>query len=58
MEKMERLAERSRFAEGEQYAQKGRVPAIRFDGRTIAARVQGPQEPSVYCADLLRSLLA
>ena len=45
VEKMERLAERSRFVEGAQYVQKGRVPAIRFDGRTIAARVQGPQEP-------------
>ncbi len=45
VEKMERLAERSRFLEGALYAQKGRVPAIRFDGRTIAARVQGPHEP-------------
>jgi uncharacterized Zn finger protein len=45
VEKMERLAERSRFAEGEQYARTGRVPAIRFDGRTIAAKVQGPHEP-------------
>ena len=45
MEKMERLAEPKRFAEGEQYARRGRVPAIRFDGRTIAAKVQGPDEP-------------
>lgn len=45
MEKMERLAERSRFAEGEQYARSGRVPAIRFDGRTVAAKVQGSHEP-------------
>ena len=45
VEKLERLAEPSRFAEGEQYARTGRVPAIRFDGRTIAAKVQGPHEP-------------
>jgi uncharacterized Zn finger protein len=45
VEKMERLAEPSRFAEGEQYARSGRVPAIRFDGRTITAKVQGPHEP-------------
>jgi uncharacterized Zn finger protein len=45
VEKMERLAEPKRFAEGEQYARKGRVLAIRFDGRTIAAKVQGPHEP-------------
>jgi uncharacterized Zn finger protein len=45
VEKMERLAQPSRFAEGEQYARKGRVPVVRFDGRTIAARVQDPHEP-------------
>jgi uncharacterized Zn finger protein len=45
VEKMERLAERSRFVEGDLYAQKGSVPAVRFDGRTIAAKVQGPNEP-------------
>lgn len=44
MEKMERLAEPRRFAEGAQYERSGRVPAVRFDGRTIAARVQGPHE--------------
>jgi uncharacterized Zn finger protein len=45
VEKMERLSEPSRFVEGEGYVQQGRVPAIRFDGRTIAAKVQGPHEP-------------
>lgn len=45
MEKMERLAEPSRFAEGAKYARTGFLPAIRFDGRTVAARVQVPHEP-------------
>jgi uncharacterized Zn finger protein len=44
VEKMERLAEPGRFAEGERYARSGRVPAIRFDGRTVTAKVQGPHE--------------
>ena len=44
-EKMERLAEPTRFAEGERYARTGFLPAIRFDGRTVAARVQAPHEP-------------
>jgi uncharacterized Zn finger protein len=42
---MERLAEPTRFAEGERYARTGFLPAIRFDGRTVAARVQAPHEP-------------
>jgi uncharacterized Zn finger protein len=45
MEKMQRLAEPSRFAEGEKYARSGRVPAIRVDGRTLTAKVEGPKEP-------------
>jgi uncharacterized Zn finger protein len=45
VEKMERLAEPSRFAGGAQYARTGFLPAIRFDGRTVAARVQVPHEP-------------
>lgn len=45
VEKMARLAEPGRFAKGEQYARSGRVPAIRFDGRTVTAKVQGPDEP-------------
>ena len=45
MEKMERLAEPKRFAEGAKYARTGFLPAIRFDGRTVAARVQVPHEP-------------
>jgi uncharacterized Zn finger protein len=45
VEKMERLAEPRRFAEGAQYARTGFLPPIRFDGRTVAARVQGPHEP-------------
>ena len=44
VEKMERLAEPSRFAGGEQYARTGCVGALRFDGRTIAAKVQGSHE--------------
>jgi uncharacterized Zn finger protein len=45
VDKMERLAEPSRFAEGAKYARTGFLPAIRFDGRTVAARVQVPHEP-------------
>jgi len=45
VDKMERLAEPSRFAGGAQYARTGFLPAIRFDGRTVAARVQVPHEP-------------
>ena len=44
VDKMERLAESSRFAAGAQYARTGFLPAIRFDGRTVAARVQVPHE--------------
>jgi uncharacterized Zn finger protein len=46
VEKMERLAESHRFAEGEKYARTGCVPSTAFDGRTITARVAGRQEPS------------
>jgi uncharacterized Zn finger protein len=45
VEKMERLAEPKRFAEGAQFARTGFLPAVRFDGRTVAARVQVPHEP-------------
>ena len=45
VEKMERLAESRRFAEGEEYARTGRVAAIQFNGRTVTATVQGLQEP-------------
>ena len=45
VEKMERLAEPKRFSEGAKYARTGFLPAIRFDGRTVAARVQVPREP-------------
>lgn len=45
VEKMERLAEPKRFAEGASYARTNAVPAIRFDGRTISAKVQVPHEP-------------
>jgi uncharacterized Zn finger protein len=44
-EKMQRLAEAGRFAEGERFALKGFVTQVTFDGRTIAARVQGLKEP-------------
>ena len=37
VEKMERLAEPIRFADGAKYARKGCVSAILFDGRTVAA---------------------
>jgi uncharacterized Zn finger protein len=42
---MERLAEPHRFGAGEKLARTGKVPAILFDGRTIAARVQCADEP-------------
>jgi uncharacterized Zn finger protein len=45
VEKMERLAEPKRFAEGAQFARTGFLPSVRFDGRTVAARVQVPHEP-------------
>src|SRR5580658_5097279 len=45
VEKIERLAEPKRFAEGAKYARTGFLPAVRFDGRTVAARVQVPHEP-------------
>jgi uncharacterized Zn finger protein len=44
VEKMTRLAEPTRFAEGEKYARTGRVLSIRSEGRTINGRVQGPSE--------------
>jgi uncharacterized Zn finger protein len=42
--KMERLAEPTRFAQGAKYARTGSVPALRFDGRTVASKVQVPNE--------------
>ncbi|MGH9625729.1 MAG: hypothetical protein ACRD6B_18155 [Bryobacteraceae bacterium] len=45
VEKMERLAEPKRFADGEQYVRSGRLQALRFDGHIIAARVEAPDEP-------------
>jgi uncharacterized Zn finger protein len=44
VEKMARLAEPRRFADGEKYARTGRVSVIRFDGRTVTAKVQGSRE--------------
>jgi uncharacterized Zn finger protein len=44
VEKIQRLAESSRFADGEQFARTGRVQAIRFDGRAITAKVEGSHE--------------
>ena len=46
VDKITRLAEPHRFAEGQLYVQKGWVGTIRHDGRTIAANVQRPQEPA------------
>jgi uncharacterized Zn finger protein len=43
-EKMERLAESSRFSQGAYYAEKNKVERIRLDGRTIVALVQGKNE--------------
>jgi uncharacterized Zn finger protein len=48
VEKMERLAERTRFAGGEQYVRSGRVQTLRFDGRAITARVEAPEEPAYH----------
>ena len=45
LEKMERLAESMRFAEGTKYAAGNKVQRIRLDGRTIIATVQDPNEP-------------
>jgi len=45
VEKMERLAERTRFAGGALYARTNSVTGVRFDGRTIVAKVQPPKEP-------------
>src|SRR5580704_16265227 len=45
LEKMERLAESTRFGEGAQYAAKNNVQRLRLEGRTIIALVQGSQEP-------------
>lgn len=46
MEKMERLAESSRFHEGARCAEKNMVQRLRLDGRTVTATVQGSGEPS------------
>ena len=45
LEKMERLAESKRFLEGGKYAAGNRVQQLRFDGRTVAAAVQGSVNP-------------
>jgi uncharacterized Zn finger protein len=44
VEKMERLAESRRFAEGDKYARTGRVQDLSFDGRILRAKVQGSDE--------------
>ena len=46
IEKMQRLAEPGRFAEGVRYARNGFVQSVVFDQGTIAARVSVPKEPS------------
>src|SRR5580698_685660 len=45
LEKMERLAESTRFGEGTRYAAKNNVQRLRLEGRTIIAVVQGSNEP-------------
>jgi uncharacterized Zn finger protein len=45
MEKIQRLAESSRFAAGEAYARAGCVRPIRFDGRIVTAKTQSSHEP-------------
>ena len=44
-EKMQRLAEGTRFAEGTKFALSNRVQQLTFEGSTIQAMVQGPAEP-------------
>src|SRR6266700_129249 len=46
VEKMERLAEKHRFADGDQYARSGHVHSLRSDGRTISAKVQESRDVS------------
>jgi uncharacterized Zn finger protein len=46
VEKMQRLAESRRFGEGEEFARKGFVETLGFDGRTITAQVKGKVEPA------------
>jgi uncharacterized Zn finger protein len=48
VEKMERLAESSRFAQGARYAAGNKVQRFRFDGRTITAAVQDPTNAPPY----------
>jgi uncharacterized Zn finger protein len=45
IEKMERLAESSRFKDGTKYATGNNVQRIRLEGRTVIAKVQCPNEP-------------
>ena len=45
VEKMERLAESTRFAEGVKYTAANKVQRVRLDGRTVIATVQIPPEP-------------
>ncbi len=44
LEKMEKLAESRRFSDGMKYAAANRVLQMRFEGRTVTARVQGTAE--------------
>jgi uncharacterized Zn finger protein len=44
VEKMERLAERTRFAQGEGYAKGNQVQRCRLEGRTVIAMAQGRGE--------------
>jgi uncharacterized Zn finger protein len=46
VEKMQRLAESRRFGEGEEFARRGYVETLGFDGRTITALVKGKVEPA------------
>jgi uncharacterized Zn finger protein len=43
-EKMERLAERTRFAEGAAYLTMNKIQRCRIEGRTVIATIQGPTE--------------
>jgi uncharacterized Zn finger protein len=45
VEKMQRLAESRRFGEGEEFARRGFVQQLGFNGRTITALVKGKVEP-------------
>lgn len=48
VEKIERLAESTRLAQGQHCARSGLVGAIKFDGRTISAKVQGAKKEPEY----------